>query len=243
VRTRAAASACAPHYHRVMAGETGTAAPAAAHRARYLDALLRRDARAARAVAAEAVAGGMELCDVYVDVLAPALHEVGHLWAVRRINVADEHFATTVTQGVLASLAPGERQPPTDGRLAVVCGTPDELHALGAQMVADLLERAGWEVLPLGAATPAADLVALVESECPDLVALSASTAGRLPGVAEVLERLDAARPRPLIAVGGGLFTTEGAKLAAELGADLVVSDLRTFLAEVRRRFPPVDPE
>jgi hypothetical protein len=74
-------------------------------------------------------------------------------------------------------------------------------------------------------------------------VALSASTAGRLPGVAEVLSRLAAMRPRPLIAVGGRLFASEAAEVARDLGADLVVSDVRALLATLQERFPAEEGE
>lgn len=210
-------------------------------RGAYLQALLERDAARAREAIESAVATGAKMAAVYTEVFRPALVEVGHLWAVDEINVAQEHFATTVTQSLLATLAPDTRLTPNMGRLAVVTNTPDELHLIGAHMVADLLEREGWEVLNLGASTPAADLVELVEQECPDVVALSAATAGRLPGVAEVLRRLSAADPRPFIVVGGGLFTVRTGEVARELGADLVVSDLHEFLTALRERFPPVD--
>lgn len=215
----------------------------AAHAAEYLDAVLARDTHRARRVVETALLAGVSVADMYTEVFRPALHEVGHKWALEEINVAQEHFATTITQTLIATLAPESRAVRADGRLAVVTGTPEELHLLGAQMVADLLEREGWEVLSLGAATPAPDLVELVELECPDLVALSASTAGRLPGVAEVLPRLAAVRPRPLIAVGGGLFTGDAAEVARDLGADLVVSDVRALLATLRERFPAQDAE
>ena len=78
-----------------------------------------------------------------------------------------------------------------------------------------------------------------MRNECPDLVALSTTTAGRLPGLAETLARLAELDPRPLITVGGGLFTAEASDQARALGADLVESDLRAFIAAVRTRFPP----
>jgi methanogenic corrinoid protein MtbC1 len=106
-------------------------------------------------------------------------------------------------------------------------------------MVADLLERDGWEVIALGADTPAGDLVELIELECPDLVALSTSTAGRLPGVAEVLTALRDVDPRPFVAVGGALFSSGARDLAVELGADLVGADIRQFIARMREEFPP----
>src|SRR6478609_3502551 len=67
---------------------------------------------------------------------------------------------------------------PLDGRLASVTGTPEEQHTLGMRMVADFLEADGWEVLMLGAGAPVEDLLAMVNHEQPDLIALSTATAG-----------------------------------------------------------------
>jgi MerR family transcriptional regulator, light-induced transcriptional regulator len=210
-------------------------APAEAYSAAFLQALLDRDAPRARAAVEAAVAASFPLADVYAEVIGPALHEVGHLWAIERISVAQEHFATALTHALLPTLAPAARRPaPAAGRLAIVSGTPGELHVLGALMVADLLEREGWEVLSLGADTPADDLIELVESECPDLVALSTSTAGRMPGFADVLRRLDAVRPRPVLVAGGGLFGGTAAEEARSLGADLVLTDVRELIPALR---------
>ena len=207
----------------------------------FLHALLERSAPRAREVADSVLSAGVPVEDLYADVFAPALQEVGHLWAVDQISVAQEHYATSVTHALIATLS-AEAPPATgQGRLAVVTSTPDELHLLGVDMVADVLRREGWEVVNLGAATPARDLVELVREELPDLVALSASTAGRLPGVAEVLRELAGVDPRPLVAVGGGLFRGKAADFAREHGADLVLTDLRDLLTTVRERFPPID--
>jgi methanogenic corrinoid protein MtbC1 len=206
----------------------------------YLQALLERNAPRAREVADVVVAAGVPVEEVYTEIFTPALREVGHKWAVEELNVAQEHYATSVTQALITTMAADAPAVEGQGRLAVVTSTPDELHLLGVQMVADVLQREGWEVVNLGAATPAADLVELVESECPDLVALSATTAGRLPGVSEVLSALSAVDPRPLIVVGGSLFSGEAAELARELGADHVITDLRQLLGAIREHFPPL---
>lgn len=207
----------------------------------YLQALLDRSAPRAREVADSVLSAGVPVEDLYAEIFAPALAAVGHMWALDELNVAQEHYATSVTQALIATLAAEAPSAEGQGRLAVVTSTPDELHLLGVQMVSDVLQREGWEVCNLGAATPAGDLVDLVKEEVPDLVALSASTAGRLPGVAEVLRELSALEPKPLVAVGGGLFTGRSAGFAREHGADLVLTDLRELVAEVRERFPPLD--
>ena len=207
----------------------------------YLHALLERSAPRAREVADAVLSAGVPVEDLYADVFAPALQEVGHMWAVDRITVAQEHYATSVTHALIATLAAEAPPASGQGRMAIVTSTPDELHLLGVDMVADVLHREGWEVINLGAATPAADLVQLVREEVPDLVALSASTAGRLPGVAEVLRELSALDPKPLVAAGGGLFSGKAADFAREHGADLVLTDLRDLLTTIRERFPPLD--
>jgi methanogenic corrinoid protein MtbC1 len=205
----------------------------------YRRALLDRDGARAHALIDDLVVRGAPIIDVYMSVLTPALEEIGELWALEQVGVADEHYATEATARLLTTLAPDRRLAPSRGRLAVVGGTPDELHALGARMVADLLDRVGWEVIALGASAPADALADLVATECPDVVALSTATVGRLPGAEEALGMLRRVRPRPLIVVGGGLYRGPVVDLARAWGADVVTSDLRVLLDELRERFPP----
>jgi methanogenic corrinoid protein MtbC1 len=206
----------------------------------YRRALLARDDRRARAEVEALVRRGVRIVDLYTAVLGPALEEIGELWALDEVSVADEHYATEVTAQLLTVLAPDRRLAPTRGRLAVITASPDEQHVLGARMLADLLERGGWEVIALGPGAPAAALADLVATECPDVVALSTSTVGRLPGAEEAVAMLHRVRPRPLVAVGGALYRGPVVELARTWGADVVTSDLAVLVDELRRRFPPV---
>jgi methanogenic corrinoid protein MtbC1 len=209
----------------------------------YRRALLARDVRQARAQIEDLVHRGARIVDLYTAVLAPALEEIGDLWSRQEITVADEHYATEATAQLLSELAPDRRLAPTRGRLAVVTASPDEHHALGARMLADLLERGGWEVIALGAAAPADALAELVAAECPDVVALSTATVGRLPGAEEAIGMLHRVRPRPLIVVGGSLYVGPVVELARAWGADVVTNDLGLVIDELRDRFPPATPQ
>jgi methanogenic corrinoid protein MtbC1 len=213
------------------------------HRAAFLDGLLARDSARARRSVEDALTAGAPVADIYLDVLAPALREIGHRWAMGALNGAEEHYATAVAQSILDGLSRRLVRAPKDGRLAVVSGTPEELHALGARVVADFLEADGWEVLLLGPGAPARDLTALVEQEQPDLVALSTSTAGVLDGVVEVLGSLTALTPRPCVVAGGQFWTDETSPSALEFGADLVLHDPRELVATLHERIPPLGVE
>jgi methanogenic corrinoid protein MtbC1 len=213
------------------------------HGRAYLEALLARDVGAARRAVEHALAAGIEAPEIYLGMLQPALYEIGRSWAVGDFSVADEHSATAVTQSVLGMLGPHMRTAPKDGRLAVVTGSPEERHALGVQMVADFLEGDGWEVLNLGASTPALDLARMADAERPDVVALSTATPAALPGAAEAVAALLRLDPRPLVVLGGQLWQGPARAEAANLGADLVVDDPRELVALLRERFPPLPPD
>ncbi len=209
----------------------------------YLAALLAGDATRARWIVDEALSDGMPVRELYVEVLAPVLEEIGDRWAAGELTVAHEHYATAVTQGVLGVLAPHLRVPPSSGRLAVVACTPGELHALGAQMVADFLEGEGWEVLALGAATPGADLAALVDDERPDVVALSTAVAGNVDGAEDTLRRLRELADPPFVVVGGRAWAAIPTERREALGADAWFDDPRELCALLGARFPPVADE
>ena len=107
-----------------------------------------------------------------------------------------------------------------------------ELHQVGANMVADVLEADGWNVRFLGTNMPHAGILQAVEEHRADAVGISAATLLSLPKVrrlvADLREKFAGRCPR--IVVGGGAFRSAPA-LAAEIGADACGADLRSALA------------
>ena len=209
----------------------------------YLAAVLAGDPTRARSLVAHAIDRGAAVADVYLGVLEPALVRVGEMWAANELNVAYEHYATAITESVLGELGWRMRVPPTTGRLAVVACTPGEQHCVGGQMVSHFVEGEGWESFWLGASTPAQDMVALIDGERPDVVALSTTTAARMDGAIELLAAINRLEPRPLIVVGGQAWRSLAPERVAELGADLRVDGAAELLALLRERFPPLADE
>lgn len=205
----------------------------------FVEALLRSDPREARRLVADSPARAR---DLYLEVLAPALYEIGDRWERAEISVAQEHLATAITESVMAELAPrltDDRDPPARGRAVVAC-SDGELHRVGARMVGDFLEADGWDVLFLGALTPPEHLVALVSEQRAAVVAISASLPDRIDELAEVCAVLGRLQPRPVIAVGGRAFRAVGAEAVERLGADLFLGDPSALPGELGRRFPEV---
>src|SRR5215213_2865099 len=146
-------------------------------RERYLDALAAADLAVARNVLDDAIEAGMSVRRIYLDVLQPALYEIGRRWSHAEISVAQEHLATAATQSAMARLAERLADGPRRVRpgSAVVACVSDELHALGGRMVADYLEADGWNVAFLGQLTPSVELAALAAHHDAQVVALSAA--------------------------------------------------------------------
>lgn len=203
----------------------------------YLEAVLAPDARRARTLIEEACDAGVAVERLYLEVLHPALVEVGRLWEAARIAVAHEHLATQITQAVLARLA-GRLTPGTSGagRRAIVSCSPGELHVLGGQMVADFLEADGWDVLPLGADTPSEELARLAERERVQLVALSTALPAHLLAAGAACAALRRLPEPPFIVAGGQAFGGDGVRARA-VGADAYAGDPATLLRLVAERF------
>jgi methanogenic corrinoid protein MtbC1 len=204
----------------------------------YLECLLAPDGRAARELIESSLRDGVPAAALYLQVIAPAMHEVGRLWESAQVSVAQEHLATQITQSVIAALglhlSGGE--PVGAGRVALVSATPGELHALGGQMVADFLEAQGWNVLHLGANVPGPELVELAEHRQATIVCLSTALPGHLLSVTRTCQLLHGLRPSPYVVVGGRAYGGEVARARA-VGADAFANDPEGLLELLADRF------
>jgi MerR family transcriptional regulator, light-induced transcriptional regulator len=121
----------------------------------YLGALLRGDRREAGRLVLDAVESGTSVKDIYLHVFQECQREVGRLWQMNRLSVAEEHYCTAATQLVMSQLYPrvfaGER----NGRTLVATCVAGDLHEIGVRMVSDFFEMEGWDAYYVGANAPA----------------------------------------------------------------------------------------
>jgi methanogenic corrinoid protein MtbC1 len=153
---------------------------------------------------------------VFSRIVRPLFEAVGDGWAEGEISVGQEHLVTGAVRARLERYLAGGRKAP--GPTAVLACVPGERHELGLMMLGAMLRSEGWDVLYLGADTPAADAVEVAERADAQVLALSATREEPLKGLRKV------ASPDELQTVLGGRGATPDA--AERLGATLGEQDL-----------------
>lgn len=175
-------------------------------RGAYLKALLSSQTTLAYEIIDQAKKQGLSILDLYVDVLARVMYEVGLLWHQNKITVDKEHYATSVTQTIMSRFYDDVFDRPRNGLTMLGCAVGSELHEIGARMVSDLFEYYGWDTYYYGSALPQDALLTAIEEHQPDLVTLSVTMPQYLVDCYQMVQAIREQYPAVKIAVGGQAF-------------------------------------
>lgn len=194
--------------------------------------LLAADEAGAWQIVEDSMASGMEPADVLLDLLGPAMADIGRRWKAREITVAMEHQATATAHRIVGRL--GTRfalRGPARGTV-LIGAAPDDHHALPSAMLRDLLRGRGLAVTDLGGAVPVsswASAAAEAAAGSPPLVAvgIGASAEGLDEELAAAIAAVHGVTEVPVI-VGG--TAVHGARHAISLGADHYSASTRAAL-------------
>jgi methanogenic corrinoid protein MtbC1 len=198
----------------------------------YVGELLGGYRQAAARLLFDAAGRGEPIRELYLRVLQPALREIGRLWQLNSITSAQEHFCSAATQVLMSQLVSQARTEERCGRSVVVVCVSGDRHEVGARMVADFFEMAGWDAYFCGANTPHAAAVKAVVDRAADVLAISATMGYRVHAVQDLIT---AARAEPgcaglRILVGGHPFNVDQA-LWRTVGADGTAADAEGAVA------------
>src|SRR5208282_2139385 len=119
------------------------------------DAVLNGDAKTAVAVTREAIAENIDPLQLISGTMVPAMDEVGKRYEEEEYFVPELLLSARAMKGSLELLRPllAERGAKPTGTVAI--GTvKGDLHDIGKNLVASLLEGGGFEVIDLGADVP-----------------------------------------------------------------------------------------
>ena len=106
------------------------------------------------------LASGMEPGEVLLDLVGPALRSIGTLWEHGKLSVADEHRASNLAARLISRLGARFARRGQKRGTVIVAAAPGERHGLPVAIAANLLRWRGFDVVELGADTPADSLAA-----------------------------------------------------------------------------------
>lgn len=222
------------------AEESGMAAGTATGRlaARHLVALLEGNRAEAGELVLDAVrSGGLSPQEAILDVCLPVERELGRMWHLDEITVAEEHFVSATTERLLSQVS--ALAPPVAplGRTVVAAALEGDDHDIGLRAVTELFELDGWRTVFLGRGLPPADLLWAVSAFEADLLLLSATLGRHVAPVGAAVAAVRDGRAEgrvPKILVGGPAFNADP-ELWRRVGADAGVFSARDAVAEGRR--------
>jgi DNA-binding transcriptional MerR regulator len=182
--------------------------PPAAISARYLEQVLAGDFAAAYATVTAADDLGLPLRVIFVDVLVPALRDVGDRWHSGQLLVSQEKEVSQLTRDIVAELTWRHAQHDPELPPIVAACVRGEQHELGLQMMCGLLRADGWIVHYLGADVETEFLLESIDLHRAAAALLSISSEHFLPVLRDTIFRLHhertGSREFPVI-VGGRL--------------------------------------
>ncbi len=189
----------------------------------FLFRALAGDAPGAARLAGATIESGLSAEELFSEVLAPALVEVGDRWAAGDITVAQEKAASEVIRDLVAIAGVTEETPLEDAPVLLAAAVPGERHIIGLQMVSALLRLRGYVVHFLGADVDIDFLVDAVHRTQPKMVLLTATMDERFDAVTSAIAAVQAANAAAVVVVGGQITQGRADELEA-LGA-LVVGE------------------
>ena len=181
------------------------------------------------------------LAEFYVEVIEPSMYEVGRLWEIGHISIAQEHLATAVVSRVMLSLFVGAEKRETTSAKAVIAAAPNELHEVGARMVADLLEHQGWEVDYLGANVPKEYLLQYLIENQPCFLGLSIAMPYNLAAAQEAIKEIRSACICGIKIMAGGAAFKHSEDLWRQIGVDAYAVDGNAAI-EIARKWKEAKP-
>ncbi len=183
------------------------------------------NAPASEKLVRQAMEAGLPPEQILNQGLIAAMAQVGQLFETGECFVPEMLVAARAMKAGLTLLRPALAAANVKAVGKIVVGTVQgDLHDIGKNLVAIMMEGAGFEVVDLGVDIAPDKFVSAVKQHQPQFVGLSALLTTTMPKMKTTVEALRAAslRDRVKVMVGGAPVTE---KYAQEIGADIFASD------------------
>jgi 5-methyltetrahydrofolate--homocysteine methyltransferase len=166
------------------------------------------------------LAAGLPATSILNEGMIAAMTEVGRLFEEGEYFVPEMLISARAMQAGLVLLKPALKDTDFKSRGKVVIGTvKGDLHDIGKNLVAMMLEGAGFEIVDLGTDVSAEKFATAIRDHDAQIVAMSALLTTTMLSMASTIEYIKEAgmRDRVKIIVGGAPVTED---YAHQIGAD-----------------------
>lgn len=197
-------------------------------------AVLRGDLDAARAMTSQALADGVSPAEILDDTLITAMEIVGQEFELGERFIPEMLVSAEAMKAAMGVLRPKLTASGVSSRGKIVIGTVEgDLHDIGKDLVATMLEGSGFEVFDLGVEATAQQFVDAVKEHAPNVVGMSALLTTTMVFMPEVVRALEEAgvRGSVKVIVGGAPVTAD---FAREIAADGYAEDAASAVTLVK---------
>lgn len=161
----------------------------------------------------QALDGGISAETVLADGLIVGMTRVGKKYSEGKAFVPDLLMAAKAMKAAMAHLKPYFESGQTHHRGTFVIGTVEgDLHDIGKNLVAMMLEGGGYKVIDLGVNVPAAKFVQAVQENPGCSVGLSALLTTTMVNMEKIIKAIHEVSPATPILVGGAPLTDDFAR-------------------------------
>ncbi len=199
------------------------------------EAILNGDAKISASVTREALASGIEPMELITNYMIPAMDEVGKRFECEDYFVPELLLSGRAMKASMELLRPLLAQKGVEPLGRVVIGTvKGDLHDIGKNLVASMLEGGGFEVIDLGADVAPEVFVETARVRHAGIVALSALLTVTMNSMRTTIQAFERAglRGQVKVMVGGAPVTQQ---FADEIGADGFSENASSAVALARR--------
>jgi len=173
----------------------------------------------------QALAQGIEAGEILNQALTPAMDIVGREYEDGDRYIPEMLISAETMKGAVLVLKPLLVEAGVEARGKLVIGTVEgDLHDIGKDLVAMMVEGAGFEVTNLGAEITAEQFVNAVKEYKPNIIGMSALLTTTMIHMPEVIDALKQAglRDQVKVIIGGAPVTQS---YADKIGADGYAAD------------------
>jgi 5-methyltetrahydrofolate--homocysteine methyltransferase len=193
------------------------------------------NAKLVRSLTEQALAGGADPQELVTNTMIPAMSEVGRRFEANEYFVPELLISARAMKGALELIRPllAARGAEPAGRVAI--GTvKGDLHDIGKNLVAAMLEGGGFEVVDLGVDVSAEKFVGAIRDKKVSIIAMSALLTTTMVSMKGVMDALNSAgvRKNVKVMIGGAPVTQH---YAQEIGADGYSDNANSAVALARK--------